>query len=143
MTRASGRAFRLVGGTLGSVVAAAVLSLLAVSTVVVWYFEVSAPNRQREISEAEHEIARKAAARAQGVLVSAAADGSLTDEDIREAIGGPQWDIRRDEMTWLVRAKFEGTEPVCFSFEIALPAGPETRVTGTELPECPAITPVE
>jgi hypothetical protein len=141
MTQPSGRALRLIGWTLGSVVAAAALVLLLLAGLATWYFQVAAPNHRREISEAEQQMSREAAASAQTALTAAASDGRLTDDEISTAIGGPQWDVRRADASWLVRAKFEGTDPVCFSYDITLPLGPETRVTSTELPNCPAITP--
>lgn len=142
MTRSMGSwASRLLGGALGVLVAVAVLGFLGVAGVVIWAVNVSVPGHQRETTEAEKESARQAAALAQQTLTAAAADGRLTDEEIRAAVGGPVWDLRRTDPVWVLRARFDGTEPVCFSYDITAPLGPATRVTGFELPVCPDITP--
>ena len=139
--RQATRTGRALGWTAGSVVAVAVLGLLVVAAATIWYFGVSAPNRQWAIAQAEQDMAREAAAEAQTALARAAADGRLTDDEISTAVGGPAWDIRRAEAGWALRANFQGSDPLCFSFEITMPLGPDTRVTGAELPACPEITP--
>ncbi|HWS32079.1 MAG TPA: hypothetical protein VN408_04970, partial [Actinoplanes sp.] len=95
------------------------------------------PDSWRETVEREQARSRQMAATTQQKLTTGAADGSLTDEEIREAVGGPGWEMQRTDPVWLLRARFDGTEPICFSFEITTPLGPATRVTATELPTCP------
>lgn len=121
---------------------AAVAVMLAFVAIFSWYTNVSWPDHRRQIAEAERDMARDAAAKAEGAMASAAADGRLTDDEIETAVGGPVWDVRRADLSWVIRANFHGTDPLCFSFDITLPLGPDTRVARTELPECPAITPV-
>lgn len=140
-SRPSSRAFRLVGGTLGAVASFAILGLLLAGSAMVWYFEVSLPEQIRVRAEAERKIAHTAAAAAPAALTEAARDGRLTDDEIAKAVGGPVWDVQRSESRWLLRARFEGTDPICYSYELTLPLGPGNQVTSTELPSCPTIRP--
>ncbi|MET0955467.1 MAG: hypothetical protein ABWY68_05910 [Cryobacterium sp.] len=129
------------GWALGSVVAVAVLGFLVVAGLLAWHFGVTAPNGQERIAQDEREMARDAAASAQFALGSAAADGTLTDDEIAQAVGSRVWDVQRADSDWVIRANFQGTDPLCFSFDIGLPLGPDTKATRTELPSCPKITP--
>jgi len=140
-SRPLSRASRLIGGTLGAVAACAILGLLLAGGVMVWYFEVSLPEQITVRAEEEREMARTAAATAPVSLTEAAKDGRLTDDEIAKAVGGPVWDVQRSASHWLLRAKYFATDPICFSYELTLPLGPGTRVTTTELPSCPTITP--
>jgi hypothetical protein len=52
------------------------------------------------------------------------------------------WTIERSADRWAVTTSYPaGSNDVCFRFDIALPLGPNTRVTHTELPDCPLIRP--
>ncbi|MDQ0364523.1 hypothetical protein [Catenuloplanes indicus] len=127
---------RLAAGALGTVVVLPLLGFLGVAGVVLWMYGVALPNHQREIAEAETELSRQAAATVQQELAMASADGRLTDEEIDEAVGGA-WDLRRTDPAWVLRARFDGTEPLCFSFEITTPLGAATEVAAIELSACP------
>lgn len=132
---------RLIGWVLGTVVAVSVLGLLVAAGVMAWMYEVTLPEHRREKTEAERAMSRTAGAAAQVALSEAAKNGGLTDDEIAKAVGGPMWDVQRSPSRWLVRAEYPGTDPICFSYEVTLPLGPGTRVTSTELPSCPTITP--
>jgi hypothetical protein len=140
-SRPSSQTSRLIGWTLGAVVAVSVLGFLVAAGVVIWIFEVALPRNAEERAEAERELARAAGAAGQVSLSEAVRDGRLTDDEIAKAVGGPMWDVQRSASSWLLRAEYPGTDPICYSYEVRLPLGPDSRVTSTELPECPTITP--
>lgn len=140
-SRPSSRASRLIGWTLGAVATVSVLGFLVAAGVVAWIYEVALPRRSEDKTAAEQQMARENAVAARVSLTEAVKDGRLTDEEIAEAVGGPVWEVQRSESHWLLRARFDSTDPICFSYELTLPLGPGTRVTSTELPSCPAITP--
>lgn len=110
-----------------------------VTAVLAWVFGVSLPARQDRLADQESAMARERAAAADVALRSAAADGELTDDEIGTAVGGSVWDISRTDATWVIRAVFDATDPLCVSFDVTLPLGPDTRVTRTQLPTCPVI----
>ncbi|BCJ48485.1 hypothetical protein GCM10010168_75890 [Actinoplanes ianthinogenes] len=141
-TRSGRRLLRLGGWALGAVAALAVLGVLLFAGGVVWLFAVALPAHARKTAEVERDMARTRGIEAQAALTRAAADGSLTDDEIHDAVGGPVWDVRRMPDRWTVRTELDGGEaPVCFSYDITRPFGPGTSVTATELPTCPPITP--
>jgi hypothetical protein len=137
----SSRASRLIGWTLGAVALVALLGYLVVHGAMIYLFEVSIPNGRRAKATAEQERTRQSAAERQSALTAAAADGALADDEIGQVVRVPRWDVQRADAAWVVRVEFPGVQPLCFSYEILLPLGPNTRVTTTELPTCPDIRP--
>jgi hypothetical protein len=129
---------RLLGWTLATLTAGATLVLVlpAVGSMIMLHGLREGAERTEET---ERQMARQWGFEARDALAAAAIDGELTDEEIREAIGGPIWDRQRLEDALVIRASYPPAE--CFSYEITLPLGPPVQVTVTELPTCPAITP--
>jgi hypothetical protein len=105
-------------------------------------FGVALPHHQHEIDD--QSLAASVsylAAQDQGRLASAATDGKLTDSEITEVFGRT-WTIGRSADRWAVTTRFlAGSRDVCVRFDVALPLGPATRVTHSELPACPLIRP--
>lgn len=130
------RVVRLVGGAVAVLAGLAILAFLLVAGTVVWIFGVALPRHQHTINDQSVAYARGLADRSQERLTSAATDGSLTDTEISEAVGR-MWTIERSAGRWAVTTRFPTAgNDLCFRFDVALPLGPDTRVTHAELPTC-------
>lgn len=134
------RAFRLIGGSLAALAFLAILAFLLVAGTVAWMFGIALPRHQQKIDDQSEVTARGLAERSQAKLTSAASDGTLTDSEITKAVG-IMWTIERSADQWAVTTLYPGSKDICFRFDVALPLGPNTRVTHTELPACPLIRP--
>ncbi|MFI7596588.1 hypothetical protein [Actinoplanes sp. NPDC049681] len=140
-TGTASRALRLIGGSVATLAGLALLAFLLVAGVVVWVFGVALPRHQHAIDDESLAVARGFADRSQQRLVSAVADGELTDAEVT-AVVGTMWTDERSADRWGVTTRYPaGSKDVCFRFDIALPLGPGARVTHTELPDCPLIGP--
>lgn len=134
-------AARLAAGSIAALAGLALVAFLLVAGVVVWLFGVALPAHQNKIDKQSLVVARSLADRGQAGLTSAAADGKLGDAEITAAVGR-MWTIERSAGRWAVTTIYpSGSRDACFRFDIALPLGPATRVTHTQLPECPLIGP--
>ena len=140
-TRSGSRAGRLIGGSVAALAGLAVLAFLLVAGTVAWIFGVALPRHQHKIDDQSLADARSLADHNQSSLASAAADGKLTDTEIT-GVFGRMWTIERSADRWAVTTRSTaGSNDVCFRFDVALPLGPATRVTHSQLPDCPLIGP--
>jgi hypothetical protein len=140
-TGAGSRAFRIIGRSIAVLAALAAVAFLLVASTVAWIFGVALPHHQHEIDDQSAVSARGLADHYQGDLASAATDGKLTDSEITKVVGS-FWTIERSSHKWAVTTRYAaGSNIVCFRFDVALPLGPDTGVTYSELAECPLIQP--
>jgi hypothetical protein len=140
-TGSGSRAFRLIGGSVAALAGLAALVFLLVAGTVAWMFGVALPHHQHKIDDQSLASARNLADQDQGNLASAATDGKLADSEITKVFGS-FWTIERSADRWVVTTRYlAGSRDVCFRFDVALPLGPGTGVTHSELPACPVIRP--
>lgn len=137
-TRSGSRAFRFVGGSLAALAGLALVAALCAAGGVFWFFH-SLSRHPHQLHDASLAAARSAADKHQAELVTAAADGTLSDREISQMLGR-LWVIERSPGRWEVTERQSLSDGyVCFRFDVPVPLGPRIQVTHAELPSCPTM----
>lgn len=132
------RAASLIGWSLAALVILALLAYLVVAVLVLRVFGRPAAGHDETV-EWQRDDNRRWASQAQERLVTAAADGTLTDAELATALG-KKWTVdRSSDQRLTVVAEYTGTDDgrLCYTYAFTLPLGPESRVTRTESDKCP------
>ncbi|MEU9000421.1 hypothetical protein ACFWBI_30330 [Streptomyces sp. NPDC059982] len=104
-----------------------VVAALAVIGSLLWWLGRTLPEAQRSRTQWQLEHDKTATGQA---LLTAAGDGTLTDEEIQAANKGGHWTVRRDAQEVRASAQFVDAdlEQECWSFVLSLPLGPQTTL---------------
>ncbi|MFE9222642.1 hypothetical protein ACFYN3_40915 [Streptomyces lavendulae] len=93
-----------------------------------WWLGRTLPEAQRSRTQWQLENDKTTTRQA---LLTAAGDGTLTDEEIQAANKGGHWTVRRETRPVRASAKFVDAdlEQDCWSFVLSLPPGPQTTLS--------------
>ena len=135
------RAASVLGWSLAALVTVATLGFLVVAGLVIWLYHVALPAGQDRTVQQQLDDNRRWAAQAQERLVTAAADGTLSDAELKAALGRKWVADRSGDQRLSILAEHTGTDDgrLCYTYEFTLPLGPQSGVKRTESTDCPAI----
>ena len=144
MTHDRGRRSRAAswfGWSLATVVAVAIVGFLVAAGLVIWLYGVALPAHHDRTVDWQLADNRRWAAQAQQRLVAAAADGTLSDEELDAALGRKWIADRSSDQRLTLVAEHTGTDEgrLCYTYVLPLPLGPQVQVTRTESTRCPVI----